>query len=122
MSTSLKISADTSEVKKSLLDLGKDLKNLGSSKVSIFTEGDRKFLKTELKQELNSMKAKLVEGRQEISKLVKEQSAMEKGTKAELDQRKKIIEAYQKQAQLGQQLIKLQDQQKGLGGGGMGGG
>lgn len=122
MSASLKISANTSEVKKSLLDLGRDIKTIGKSKVSIFNEDDRKFIKTELKQELSAMKSKLMENRKEISKMVVEQGKMEKGSKAELEQRKKILSAYQQQSKLAQQMQKIQEQQKSLGGfGGMGG-
>lgn len=122
MAASLKISANTSEVKKSLLDLGKEIKTIGKSKVSIFNEDDRKFIKTELKQELSLMKQKLIDNRNEISKMVKEQAKMEKGSKNELEQRKKIISAYQQQSKLAQQISKVQEQQKSLGGfGGMGG-
>ncbi len=124
MSSSLKISANTSEVKKSLLDLGRDVKNLGKTKVSIFSADDRKFIKGELKQELSLMKAKLGENRIEIAKLVREQTKLEKGTKNELEQRKKILAAYQQQTKLAAQMDKIQKHQKDVGkfGGGAGGG
>lgn len=122
MSASLKISANTSEVKKSILDLGRELKNLGKSKVSVFSEEDRKFIKNELKQELSLMKAKLIENRNEIAKMVAEQNKMEKGTKDELEQRKKILAAYQTQTKLAKQMAEVQKQQKDMGGfGGAGG-
>lgn len=122
MSASLKISANTSEVKKSLLDLGKDVKSLGRTKISVFSEADRKFVKSELKQELTLMKAKLSENRAEISKLVQEQDKLERGTKEELAQRKKILAAYQTQSKLAQQMDKVQKQRKDMGGfGGFGG-
>lgn len=122
MSASLKISANTSEVKKSLLDLGKDVKNLGKTKISIFSEEDRKFVKGELKQELSLMKAKLAENRAEISKMIKEQTKLTKGSKEELDHRKKILSAYQQQTKLASQMDKVNKQQKSMGGfGGMGG-
>lgn len=120
--SSLKISANTSEVKKSLLDLGRDVKNLGKTKVSVFSERDRQFIKGELNKELGLMKNKLGENRSEISKLVKEQQKLEKGSKAELDQRKKIISAYRTQTQLAKQIDQIQKQSKDIGGfGGIGG-
>lgn len=122
MAASLKISANTSEVKKSLLDLGKDIKNVGKTKISIFSDEDRKFIKSELKQELSLMKTKLSENRAEITKMIKAQGDLEKGSKAELDHRKKIISAYQQQSKLAKQMGEVQKQQKDLGGrGGMGG-
>lgn len=123
MAASLKISANTSEVKKSLLDLGKDVKNLGKTKVSIFSGEDRKFIKGELKQELSLMKTKLSENRAEISKMVKAQSQLEKGSKEELANRKKILAAYQQQTKLAKQMDEVKQTQKDMGPmGGKGGG
>lgn len=122
MSTSLKISANTSEVKKSLLDLSRDVKAVGKTKISIFSESDRKFVKEELNKELSLMKTKLQDNRAEISKMVAEQEKLEKGSKAELEQRKKIIEAYRIQAKLAGQAHTVEKQSKSLGGfGGIGG-
>ena len=122
MSTSIKISANTSDVKKSLLDLSRDVKSIGKTKISIFSESDRKFVKEELNKELTLMKTKLQENRSEISKMVVEQEKLEKGSKAELEQRKKIIEAYRTQAKLASQASKIETQSKSLGGfGGIGG-
>jgi hypothetical protein len=117
VAASLKISANTSEVKKSLLDLGRDVKSLGKTKISIFSDSDKKFIKGELKSELALMKTKLMENRGEISKLVKEQNKMEKGTKAELDARKKILAAYKEQTKLANQMDRVQKSQKELAGG-----
>jgi len=113
----LKISADTTKVKKSILDLNKELKNLGKSKVSIFNAHDRKFIKNELNKELSTMKAKLTENRKEISNLVKEQAKLEKGTKEELENRKKILTAYRTQTRLAREMGQLQSSGQGGGGG-----
>lgn len=122
MSANLKISANTSEAKKSLLDLSRDVKSLGKTKISIFTEADRKFIKEELNHELGLMKTKLADNRVEITKLVQEQQKLERGSKEELETRKKIIEAYRIQTKLGDQMGKLDKQSKSLGGyGGIGG-
>lgn len=113
--SNLRISANTSEVKKSLLDLSKDIKNLGKTKISVFSEADKKFIKNELRQELTLMKGKLVENRAELSKLLKEQNKLERGSKAELDHRKKILSAMQQQTRLASQMDRLQKQQKDMG-------
>lgn len=101
---SIKISADTSEVKKSILSLNKSLKDLKGSKISIFNESDKKFIKTEFKKEMVLLKNKIKENREEISKLVDEQQKVVKGSKEELELRKKIIESYKVQAKLGKEL------------------
>lgn len=108
MSSQLKISADTSEVKKSILDLGKTMKDLKGSKVQIFTAEDKRFMKTEFKKEVALMKQKLKENREEIKKMVDAQKEMTSGSKEELEQRKKILEAYKTQARLGKQLGQAQ--------------
>jgi hypothetical protein len=118
----LKISADTGEAKKSILDLSRSLKNIGSSKVAIFTEQDRRFIKTELKKELTVMKSKLKENRDEIRKMVAEQGNLTKGSREELEVRRKILDAYKTQSKLGREMGELQSiKKKGVGGGGGGG-
>jgi hypothetical protein len=104
VSNQLKISADTSEVKKSILGISKSLKDLKSSKVQIFSNEERKFVKSEMRKEITLMKAKLQENRNEISKMVTEQKKMTQGSKEELEHRKKILEAYKTQAKLAKQL------------------
>lgn len=111
----LKIGGDVSGVKKSILDLGKDLKSLGKTKISIFNERDRKFLKNELGRELKEMKTKLIENRAEVGKLIKEQSKLEKGSQAELAQRKKILATYQQQTKLAQEMDRAKRQRSDLG-------
>jgi hypothetical protein len=82
----LVINADTTPLKKSLLDVSAQVKKLGagSTKVSIFSEQDRKFLKSELSKELSAMKTKLKDNKAEISKLVAEQKKLTRGTEEEL--------------------------------------
>lgn len=124
MGSQLKISADTSEVKKSILDLSRNLKNIGSTKVAVFTESDKKFLKTELKKELGLMKSRLKENREEIKKMVEDQKKLVSGSREELEARKKILEAYKIQNKLAKEAGEIQkiskDGIKGGGGGGLG--
>lgn len=120
----LKISADTTPVKKSLLELSQEVKKIGGtgSKVSIFTEKERRFFKKELNAELGLMKTKLKDNRKEIAKLVGEAQKLERGSKEELKIRKEINQAYKTQARLGKQIGQLETSKKGLGGfGGIGG-
>jgi len=108
VTTQLKITADTSDVKKSILDIGKSVKDLKGSKVAIFSAEDKKFLKGEMKKEIGLMKQKLKDNRAEISAAVKEQQKMVEGSKEELELRKKILEAYKVQAKLGRDLGQAQ--------------
>lgn len=122
MSSQLKISADTSEVKKSILDLGKSLKDLKGSKVQIFSSEDRKMLKGEFRKEIILMKSKLQDNKAEIKKMVQVQKELISGSKEELEQRKKILEAYKTQAKLSKQLGNAQSAVKSGGGIDQGGG
>lgn len=118
----LKITADTKGVKKSLLDLGKSVKSMGATKVSVFTEQDRKFIKNELNRELSNMKTKLKENQVEIGKLLKEQNKLTKDSKEELAARKQIVEAYRQQTKLAKDMEAVQSQKKTAGFGGKMGG
>jgi hypothetical protein len=124
MSASLKISADTSEVKKSILDLAKSFKDIKGSKLDIFSKEDKAFMKTEFKKELALMKTRLKDNSAEIKKMVAEQAKLTKGSKEELEVRKKILESYKIQAKLGKDLGQAQSAVKagGAGGGGSNGG
>lgn len=120
MASELKISADTSEVKKSILDLSKSIKNIGSSKVAIFTADDKKFIKTELKKEMDLMKQRIKDNRTEIKKMVDEQKKMVSGSREELEIRKKILDAYKTQGKLSKEHGDVMNASKsGAGGGGI---
>lgn len=121
MSNQLKISADTSEAKKSILDLGKSLKTIGDSKIGIFNDEDKKLLKGELRREMSLMKDKLKENRAEIKKMVEEQKNLVKGSREEMEMRKKIIDSYRIQNRLAKEAGDLKKLDKsGFGGGGGG--
>lgn len=129
MSSQLKISADTSEVKKSILDIGKSVRDLKGSKVQVFSNEDKKFIKSEFKKEIVLMKTKLKENREEIKKMIAAQKELTAGSREELEHRKKILEAYKVQARLAKDLGSAQKDSKmgggidkaGSGGGVMGG-
>lgn len=96
----IKITSDVKEVKKSILGLSKDLKNLGQSKVALFTAEDRKFLKGELKRELSAMHGQLARNRAEIEKMLQAQKGLVKGSKEEAENRLKLLQAYKTQQNL----------------------
>jgi hypothetical protein len=116
MSSQLKISADTSSVKKSILDIGKSMKDLKGSKIQVFSAEDKKFIKSEMKREIASMKVKLKENKDEISKLVAEQKNLTKGSEKELEVRTKILDGYKTQAKLAKQMSSMQKSSKSGGG------
>lgn len=118
---SIKISSDTSEAKKSILDLGKSLKSIGTSKVSIFNAEDKKFLKGELKKEMAAVGSQIKKNSEYIQALATEQSKLIKGSKDELEVRKRILETYKQQSKLGRDLSQLKNVQKDVGGSGIGG-
>lgn len=121
MSSQIKISADTSEVKKSILDLSRSLKGISSNnKIAIFTAEDKKFLKTEMKKELGLMKDRLKANREEIKKLVDEQKKLTAGSKEELEIRKEILKSYQTQSRLTKDANQIKGNMGGMGGGGEG--
>lgn len=122
MANQIKITADTSEVKKSILDLNKTFKDIKGSKIAVFSGEDKKFIKSELKKELALMKSRLKENRDAISDMVEEQQKMVKGSQEELAIRKKILDAYKVQAKLGRELGETQKAKAAMGVGGGGGG
>jgi hypothetical protein len=116
MSSQIKITADTSELKKSILDVGSAVKSLGTSKVQVFSSEDKKFIKTEMNREIALMKQKLKDNRAAIDEMVEAQKKLTSGSKEELEMRKKILEAYKTQAKLGKDLGSTQNAAK-MGGG-----
>lgn len=96
------------------MDLNKSLKDIKGSKITLFNESDKKFLKTEMKKELLLMKSRLKDNAAEITKMVVQQKHMIKGSKEELDLRKQIIDSYKTQAKLSKEMGDLQKTQKNL--------
>lgn len=123
MAAKLKISADTSEIKKSLLDAGREIKRMGQgTKVSLFTAAERRFLKSELGEELKKMKSRFNDNKKIITDMVAEQKKMVKGSQEELKIRRDIMNAYKTQSQLSREMAQVQQtrgQVGGIGGGRM---
>lgn len=120
MANQIKIDADISKVRKSLLDISREVKNLGGkSKVSLFDDKDKKFLKQEMKVELQRLKSQFKENRDELVKLVNEQKHLKKGTEEELKNRKAILKTYQDQSNVVRSMSRIQGGAPGGGGGGV---
>lgn len=118
MGKQLKISADTTPVKKSLLDLSKTVKGIGNSKVKVFSEGEKRFIRTELNKEIKAMKTKMTENKQVISEMIKEHRKLKKGTEEELKMHEKIVKAMKTQSKLAKEHGKLTGMKGAKGGGG----
>jgi len=96
MSRQIKISGDTSELRKSILELSKLVnKDLGKSKIELFTPDTKKFLRTEassamesIKKQIDSIKTSTKQHQQALNEVVK-------GSKEELKIREKILKAQQ---------------------------
>lgn len=101
MAKQLKISADTSEVRKSILDLGKTMKGeLGKSNIEIFSKDTKQFLRTEAVKGAELLKGKMDKIAESV---VKHQKALEKvkqGSKEELRIKEKILNATKRIAEL----------------------
>lgn len=111
MAANLRIGADTSDAKKNILDLSKTVKNIGDSKIQIFSNDEKKFIKQEMNRELKAMKDNLGRNKQIIGDLVKEQRKMTTGSKEELKHRDQIVKAYKTQAKLAKQIKGTQSAQ-----------
>lgn len=127
---SIKIDADVSPIKKSLLDISSQIKNLNrSGKVSLFSVEERRFLKRELNQELSGIKESFKASKAEVTKLVSEAAKLPRGSQKELDLRNKITDEYRRQNRLIQDQQRLQEARGSIAGrgemgaaGGIGGG
>lgn len=115
MASQLRIGADTSDAKKNILDLGKSVKSVGDSKIQIFSNEEKRFIKQEMNRELIAMKDNLGRNKQIIGDLVKEQRKMTTGSKEELQHRDKIVKAYRTQSKLAKQIKDTQAAQKTVG-------
>lgn len=106
----IKINADTSPIKKSLMELSSSIKDLsGNNKISLFSTEERRFLKSELNQGISLMKDKITQNKQEVQKLVSEMKKLPKGSERELELRNKINDAYKDQIRLVKDQQRLQE-------------
>jgi hypothetical protein len=116
----LKISADTSQVKKSIMELGDNLKKMNANqKVTVFSSEERKFIKSELNAQFNKLKTNLGDSKKQVKELFVELSKVTKGSDKELQVKKKITDELKKQVKASKELSGMKSSGAG---GGMGGG
>ena len=122
----LKISADTSQVKKSIMELGDNLKKMNANqKVTVFSSEERKFIKSELNAQFNKLKTNLGDSKKQVKELFVELSKVTKGSDKELQVKKKITDELKKQVKASKELSSMKSSGAGGGmgsGGGMSGG
>jgi len=107
VSAHIKITGDTKEIKKSLLSLSNDVKDLGKSKVAIFDKSQKSFLETEMKRHMNDLKKQIQSNNSEIKKAVKEQNKSKKSVEGEVKARENMTKLIQKQVSLQKELNSL---------------
>lgn len=96
MARQLKITGDTSELKKSIMDLGRTItKDLGKSKIDLFSPDTKKFLRTEavalaadLGKKIDNIKKSTEAHKKALEQVIK-------GSKEELEIKEKILKASQ---------------------------
>ena len=96
MARSIKITADTTQLKKSITDLSKMLnKDMGRSKIELFTPDTKKFLRTEAVAQVENLRKKLDGIKVSTANHMKALQGVVKGSKEELAIKMKILKASQ---------------------------
>lgn len=114
----IKISADTSAIKKSLLDLSKEVKDLGKSKVSIFDKSQKDFLSKEAKKHMKDIQGQIDKNNKSIIATTKLLNQEGRTLQQNLKTRQRLTNMMKKQVELQKDLGKLNTMSTNLGGGG----
>lgn len=110
MSRQIKISGDTSELRKSILELSKTInKDLGKSKIELFTPDTKKFIKSEALNAMESIKRQIDSIKESTKKHQQALNDVVKGSKEELKIREKILKAQQHITKLEKDRSKASD-------------
>lgn len=118
MSRQLKISGDTSELRKSLIDISRMVKqDLGKSKIELFSPETKKMLRGEVATQAEAIKKQIDKIRESTQKHAEAQKNVLKGSKEELKIREKILKAHQHMAKLAGDQAKMEGFGEQLGGG-----
>ena len=116
----LKVSADTSQIKKSLMDLSKEVKDLGKSKVSIFDKSQKDFLSKEAKKHMTDIKGQIDQNNKSILATTKLLNKEGRTLQQNVKTRQRLTNMMKKQVDLQKDLNKLSTMQTNLSGGGSG--
>lgn len=105
----IKISADVTAIRKSLIDVSKDVKDLGKSKVAIFDQKQKDFLEKEAKKHLVGIRAEMDANNKKILLATKLMDKEGRSLKEQLQTRKKISVLIKEQVKLQKDSAKIQD-------------
>jgi hypothetical protein len=105
----IKISADVSAIKKSLLDVSKEVKNLGKSKVAIFDQNQKNFLEREAKKHLSDIRQEMEKNNKKMLLATKLLNKEGRSLKEQMQTRKKMTAIIKEQVKLQKDAAKLQD-------------
>lgn len=112
----IRITGDTSEIKKSILDLSKDVKNLGQSKVTIFDKEQKDFLTKEAGRAIDDLKKKMETNTKEIKNALKIQNRQHKSVEDEVRARERVTKLIQRQVKLQKEMNNIQTSASDIGG------
>lgn len=115
MAKQIKISADNSEVRKSILDIKKSAEQLSRSKIDLLSADTKKFLKGEAVAQAKRLSSEINNQRKAIESQVKALDQVKKGSKEELKLKTLILERQKEINRLVKQQNDLQNVSKDLG-------
>lgn len=104
----IKITGDVSEIKKSILDLSRDVKDLGKSKVAIFDKEQKDFLAGEAKSHMSELRKEMEKNKKEIQDALKVQKDQVKTVEDEVKHREKVTKLIQRQVSMQKELSKME--------------
>lgn len=104
----IKISADVSAIRKSLLDVSKEVKHLGKSKVAIFDQSQKNFLEKEAKKHLVGIRSEIEANNKKILLATKLMDKEGRSLREQVKTRKKISSLIKEQVKLQKDAERLQ--------------
>lgn len=107
MAYSIKINADASDIKRSLMDVSRAAKDLGKSKISFLDKNERDFLSGQAQKVMEDVRKSIQGSTEEIKRLQSEQSKVLKGSEKELELQRKISKEIRKKANLEREMSRL---------------
>ena len=116
----IKIQGDTSEIKKSILDLSKDVQSIGKSKIALFDKDQKDFLSKEAGQCMSRLRKSMETNGKQILKNTKLQNEQGKSLKDQLVIRERLLKLMQKQVGFQKEMKRLEVAQTSISGGGGG--
>lgn len=117
----IKITGDTAEIKKSILDLSKDVQTLGKSKVAIFDKDQKDFLAKEAKGHMQDLRKEMEKNKKEIAGALKLQQKQAKSVEDEVRNRERVTKLIQRQVKLQKDMQSMQTASSSVGASGRGG-